>query len=278
MNYLIVDDEEIILDGMEWTLRDVVGENATIFKALNPYKALDIARENTVDIMFCDVDMPGMDGLHLAREMHNVSQNTDIVFATGYAHYSLDAWKTEAKAFILKPVSEDDMRMVLDKIMESRKKTILKVRVPEEEQEEPDKRDIVAMCFGNFELTYKGRPIRFSRKKSKEMLAYLIDRRGAMITTDEIRSILWEEEDDKDEKKGYVRVLANDIRKGFETLGADDILINNQNGYGVDVSKISCDYYDYRAKKPNSERLFQGEYMSQYSWAENTLGRLLNRE
>jgi two-component SAPR family response regulator len=133
------------------------------------------------------------------------------------------------------------------------------------------------MCFGNFELTYKGKPIRFSRKKSKEMLAYLIDRRGAMITTDEIRSILWEEEDDKEEKKGYVRVLANDIRKGFETIGADDILINNQNGYGVDVSKISCDYYDFRAKKPNTERLFQGEYMSQYSWAENTLGRLLNK-
>ena len=59
MNYLIVDDEKIILEGMEWTLRDVVGEKAVIYTASDPYSALDIIREHKIDIMFCDVDMPG---------------------------------------------------------------------------------------------------------------------------------------------------------------------------------------------------------------------------
>ena len=131
------------------------------------------------------------------------------------------------------------------------------------------------MCFGNFEITYRGKPIHFARKKSKEMLAYLIDRRGAMISTDEIRTILWEEDADTEEKKGYVRVLANDIRRGFEALDTENILINGQDCYSVDVSRISCDYFDFMEQKPTAMKAFQNEYMAQYSWAEATLGRLL---
>ena len=116
MNYLVVDDEPIILNGMKRALRNVVGEQEKIFTAENPFEALEIVKNHSIDVMFCDVDMPEMNGLHLVKRIQEISSNTEVVFATGYAHYSLDAWKTTAKAFILKPVSENEIREALNKI------------------------------------------------------------------------------------------------------------------------------------------------------------------
>ncbi|MCR5487116.1 MAG: hypothetical protein K6F35_06245 [Lachnospiraceae bacterium] len=44
---------------------------------------------------------------------------------------------------------------------------------------------------------------------------------------------------------------------------------------GIDASKIDCDYYAYRDGNPAAVNAFRGEYMSQYSWAEKTLGSLV---
>ena len=277
MKYLIVDDERIISEGMAGSLRSVVGTDAIIYTVNDPYDALEIIQQQKIDIMFCDVNMPGMDGLELVQRIQKITEDIDVIFTTGYAHYSLDAWKTMAQAFILKPVGEDEIREVLDKIMRRRKaQTVIAAQSKAEIKSFEKQKEIKAMCFGNFELFYKDKPIRFTRKKSKEMMAYLIDRRGAAITTEQIRTILWEEDVDTEEKHGYVRVLANDIRKAFANIGVESILINEQNSYRVDISRISCDYYDFLEGDVHARRTFQEEYMSQYFWAESTLGRLLS--
>lgn len=273
MNYLIVDDEAIILQGMEWSIRAVINSEDKIYTAQDPFAALDIAENNKIDIAFCDVDMPGMNGLLLAQKLHEISEDIEIIFATGYAHYSLDAWKTEAKAFILKPVGEDEVRSALSKLERQRRRSQQNVEAAATPTVE--KKKVEAKCFGNFELLYNDKPIHFARKKSKEMLAYLIDRQGIIVSTDEIRCALWEEADDSEEKRGYIRILANDIRKSFDAIEIDNILINDMSGYFLDKSKIHCDYWDYLSGDKDAERLFRNEYMSQYSWAELTLGRLL---
>lgn len=278
MKYLIVDDERIISEGMARSLRSIVGADAIIYTANDPFDALEIIKQQKIDIMFCDVNMPGMDGLELVQRIQKITEDIDVIFATGYAHYSLDAWNTMAQAFVLKPVGEDEIRDALDKVMSRRKgRTPVTLESKAEMRifEEKKTKDLKAMCFGNFELFYKNRPIHFTRKKSKEMMAYLIDRRGAVITTEQIRTILWEEDVDTEEKQGYVRVLANDIRKAFANIGVESVLINEQNGYRIDISRISCDYYDFLEGDEHARRMFHDEYMSQYSWAENTLGRLL---
>jgi len=272
MNYLIVDDEEIILEGMADTLKNVQ-KDAVIYTASDPMEAIEQMGKHKIDVVFSDVDMPGMNGLKLANQLNVINPDADIVFATGYAHYSLDAWKTVAKAFILKPVSEDDLRTVLDRIMENRKKISSSSREEKTNQELPLK----AVCFGNFEIFYEDKPVHFARKKSKEMVAYLIDRKGATIHTGEIRSALWEEEADTEEKKGYIRVLANDIRKSFEDIGVSDFLKNDMDCYSVDISQLSCDYLKFLEGDEKAIRSFSDEYMSQYPWAEMTLSTLLDK-
>ena len=264
---------------MEMSLREVVGKEPKIYTAEDSFTAIELAKAHPIDIMFTDVDMPGINGLQLSEKIHEISEETDIIFVTGYAHYSLDAWKTAAQAFVLKPVGEEELQSVLSKVEHERMRR--RPRTEEtssnmlQETGQSPQKDITASCFGNFELSYRGRPIHFARKKSKEMLAYLIDRRGAAISTDEIRSILWEEDQDTDKKRGYVRVLANDIRKSFDALRMESILINDQNSYCVDVSRIACDYYDFLDGEENAKKIFRDEYMTQYSWAEATLGRLI---
>lgn len=274
MKYLLVDDEPIILEGMKMTVENVVSKDDVIFTANDPFEAIEIAKKEQIDVAFCDVDMPGMNGIKLAERIHEISEKTSIIFATGYAHYSLDAWHTAAEGFILKPVSEDEVKDVIKKVLSH------KVIVRDDEnvaKETSGQRQIIeARCFGNFELMYNNKPIHFARKRSKEMLAYLIDRKGSMVTTNEIRSILWEEEADSEEKSGYVRVLANDIRKAFDVIGVESILLNEKNNYSVDISRIHSDYFDFLEGDVKARRAFQGEYMTQYSWAEATLGRLLN--
>ncbi|SFH52896.1 Two-component response regulator, SAPR family, consists of REC, wHTH and BTAD domains [Pseudobutyrivibrio sp. OR37] len=270
MKYLVVDDEKIIVEGMVDTLKEIVGDNAAIFKAHDPYDAIEQMKLHKADVVFSDVDMPGMNGLKLAEQLHEINPDADIVFATGYAHYSLDAWKTEAKAFILKPVSKEDMTAAIDRILKNRS------RAGAQAAQVDTGKPLEVRCFGNFEIFHNNTPVHFARKKSKEMVAYLIDRKGAMISTGELRSALWEEEEDNEEKKGYIRVLANDIRKSMEDIGISNFLRNDMDCYSVDVSIMSCDYLKYLNGDEQAKNSFAEEYMTQYPWAEVTLGVLLD--
>ena len=270
MKYLIVDDENIILEGMVDTLKEIIGNDEAIYQASDPFKAIEQMEKHKVDVVFSDVDMPGMNGLKLAEKLHEINPDADIVFATGYAHYSLDAWKTEAKAFILKPVSKEDMIAAIERIKKSRNRGI------GETGQSLNSKPLEVKCFGNFEIFHNGSPVHFARKKSKEMVAYLIDRKGAMISTGELRSALWEEEEDNEEKKGYIRVLANDIRKSMEDVGISNFLRNDMDCYSVDINAMSCDYLKFLNGDEKSKAAFAEEYMSQYTWSEVTLGVLLD--
>ena len=117
-------------------------------------------------------------------------------------------------------------------------------------------------CFGNFEVFAGGVPVKFSRKKSKELFAYLIDREGAAVNVNELNAILWEED-----KKSYFRNLIADIQASLKAVDAEDVFIKRRNECFVDVNKIDCDAYEYRKDNPDAIRMYRGEYMAQYSWA-----------
>ena len=105
------------------------------------------------------------------------------------------------------------------------------------------------------------------------MLAFLIDRNGADVSAKEISAVLLED-DTKDNNRNYFHQRLLDVRQTLEKAGTDDVLKKNGYLYSVDTSKISCDYYSY-LKKGLPE--FQGEYMTQYSGANETCGMLWNK-
>lgn len=117
--------------------------------------------------------------------------------------------------------------------------------------------------------------MKFARSLSKEAFAYLVDRRGAGCTVGEICSILWEDRQADKMLKSQCRVILGSLKKDLETVGAGDVIVKNWNTWGIDTGKISCDYYEFLKGDALAENSFRGEYMAQYSWAEMTIGRLL---
>ena len=129
-------------------------------------------------------------------------------------------------------------------------------------------------CFGNFEVYANGEKLTFKRSKTKELFAFLIDRNGAGVTVAEIGVALWEN-DEEQKNQNYIHQLFRDLRQTLEAVRMEDIFERNNYFYSLNPEKIDCDYFNYLK---NGKPEFFGEYMSQYSWAEETCGLLWERK
>ena len=114
-NVIIVDDSKVILtDGLA-----VLGEvmpNATITGFIWPLEAIEYAKKNRVDLAVLDIELGTASGLELCHTLIEINPRTNIIFLTAYAEYSLDAWKTEANGFMLKPLVKENVQEQLKKL------------------------------------------------------------------------------------------------------------------------------------------------------------------
>lgn len=217
--------------------------------------ALEWAENNPVDVAFLDISMRGMGGLKLAEKIVELHPDCRIIFCTGYPQYALDAIQLHVSGYLLKPITVEEVQKELDYIKGRKAKEKL----------------LSVQCFGSFQVMTQGGPLNFKRSKSKELLAVLIDRKGAGVTAKEICAVMWPEDGNDGKNINYLYQLFSDLRHALELAGAADILLQNGYAYAVDVERIDCDYYSYlHIGRPE----FHGEYMLQYSWAEDTAGFL----
>ena len=64
------------------------------------------------------------------------------------------------------------------------------------------------------------------------------------------------------------------LKKDLEAVGAGDVLVKNWNLWGVDASKVQCDYYDFLEGKPEAVEKYNGQFMRQYAWSEYELSQI----
>ena len=105
----------------------------------------------------------------------------------------------------------------------------------------------------------------FKYDKTKEVLAYVISRRGALCSNSEIIVNVWDDDGNHD---SYLRGIRKDLVDTLTEQGIEDILILQRGKLGIDVSKVSCDYYDFIKGDVNALNKYTGEFMSQYSFGE----------
>ena len=127
---------------------------------------------------------------------------------------------------------------------------------------------IRAVTFGNFDLLVDGKPVHFKRKRSKEMLAYLIDRHGHSATRREIAAVLFEDDCYDRSRQNYFGMIAAALKSALDSAGIGEIYLHDTDSFSIDANKISCDLYEYEAGEPSALNSFHGEYMAQYSWGE----------
>ena len=218
-------------------------------------KALDYVNENEVSVAFLDINMRGMGGLALAERIINLRPDCKIVFCTGYEEYAIPAFKLHASGYLMKPISAEDVQKEIDNIKGLRQKQKL----------------LDVKCFGNFEAYAKGECLPFKRSKTKELFAFLVDRRGAGMTAKQICAVLFPDDTDDNKNVAYLRQLVLDLKNTLKAVGAEDVFRHETPCYRIDVNLIKCDYISYLE---GGKVEFFGEYMSQYSWADETCAML----
>ena len=251
---IAVDDEVLMLGALVKAISaspDI--EEVTRFSDCE--EALEFIKTHPADIAFLDINMRGMGGLALAESILAVRPNCKIVFCTGYEEYAIPAFKLHASGYLMKPISAEDVQTEINNIKGVRQK------------EKP----LTVKCFGDFEVYARDEKVVFKRLKTKELFAFLVDRKGAGMTAKQICAVLCPDDTDDSKNAAYLRQLVMDLKNTLKSVGAENVLRHETPCYRVDTTLIQCDYLSYlETGKPE----FRGEYMMQYSWAEETCAML----
>lgn len=126
-----------------------------------------------------------------------------------------------------------------------------------------DRKHIAARLFGSFSLTVDGEAVFIRSEKGRELLALLIEKRGAYLTTREAITSLWECEPDETSRARY-RKIASRLMSELKKIGIEYIVESDRGARRIVPEFIECDYYDYRDGLTEPS----GDFLPEYSWSE----------
>ena len=254
MKAIAVDDELYMLETLEEAIR-ASADIAQVESFTSCSAALAYVTEHPVDIAFLDINMRGIGGLGLAEKLKELQPRCKIIFCTGYGEYAVSAFQLHVSGYLMKPITAEMVQKEIDHIKGVKATEKL----------------LAIKCFGHFEVLYNGESLPFKRKKAKELLAVLVDRNGAGMTAKQICAILFPDDTDDVKNAAYLRQLIMDLKNTLKIIRAEDVLQHDTPYYRIDTNLVRCDYFNFlETGKPE----FHGEYMSQYSWAEETCAML----
>lgn len=245
---ILVDDELSSIQKMISMLIDQYDLSFCMFKE-DPLKAIEYIRNFDVSAAFLDINMPLINGINLAEKLIHINSNIKIIFITGYYYdkkYLEQKFKNNLLSIIEKPFTKEEFKKILDAI-------------------NGDLSNYFLHTFGNFDLLNNNSPLNFYSKKSKELLALLVDRNGINVTMDEAICALWPDLD-IDKSKILYRDAVWKLRKALKENNLEN-LVTFQRAL-LHINKIiPCDYWDFL--KGNRKK-FNGFYLSSYDWPLDT--------
>ncbi len=259
------DDEQLLLDDLNESIM-AAAPYAELFSFTGASKLLAYLRSGAhkPDVAFLDIEMPGMTGLELAQYIKETAPNVNIIFVTEFSQYALEALALRPSGYVMKPATKEKIAAELDNLRNPPERTV------------PAKK-IRVQCFGDFEIFVDDVPVAFTRAKSKELLAYLIDRRGARCTANKQADILWDDGIYDRSRQKQLSTFRSDMIKSLRSAGADSIITGTKNNMVVDPQMFDCDYYMALSGDTIAINSFTGEYMAGYSWAEFTTAALIKK-
>jgi len=141
--------------------------------------------------------------------------------------------------------------------------------------QEKTKKRVAVQTFGYLNVIIDGKPIVFEHEKARELFALLIDRRGKWVSASEIISCLWESEPVNEYTQGRCRKAVYYLRRTLADCGMEYVLESASKGYRrIRTEMIDCDLYRYLDGEQAARNEFRGAYLTEYSWAEETLAEL----
>lgn len=265
MYTLTIDDRELVVTQMHGILRNL-DPDGTHLGANTCGETLRLAKDSPLDVVFLDVEMPGdTGGLTLARQLKARYPRLNLVFITGHQEYAMKAFELDASGYLLKPLTQEAVAHQL---------SVLRF-----DREILHEKKIRVRCFGPFEVYCNGAILNFYHSKSKELLACLIDHNGALCSNDTLIGCLWPDRPADQNTKASLRKCVKELKDAFAAAGDADVIQHQERvGIGLDISRLDCDYYRYLQGDPVAVHQFNGKYMTQYAFTEETRAALLREQ
>ena len=253
MTVLIVLKDEREIPALTQTLTKLLPE-AELLCFSGPLPALAEARKTEIDIALLDVDLPELGGIDLGQYLRELYPFVNLIYFSEGPERAYDAIRQHASGYLLKPAGEESVRQELEDL-----------RHPASEKK---RKRLFAQTFGNFELFADGKPVAFKYSRTKEIVALLINNRGAQTTNGEIIATLWEDDGDPEKKASYLSNLRQDLQNTFARLKLNGIILKQRGSLAIATDRIECDLFDWLEKRQESRYHYLGDYMNQYSWPE----------
>ncbi len=225
----------------------------------NPIDALDFSKNNIPDFAFLEYDLPKINGTVLAKELRIINPNIVIIYITDNYSASIDILKAKPDFCIFKPCKDED---ILDGIKRASLLSNL------------NKKRIFIRTFGRFDVFVDKEIVYFPNKKSKELLALCVDKQGGEVTMEMAIDVLWPEKEYDEKAKRLYRKAVSALKKTLEEECGVDFFEHSRGSCRISTNKIKCDYYEYLKNPKGALVNPDGEYMFQYSWAEETAAKI----
>lgn len=112
---MTVDDEAPARSELRFLL-DEVGDVEVVAEADNVRAAIENLKKSRCDVMFLDINMPGVNGMQLAEALSKIKNLPAVVFVTAYGEYAADAFDVNAVDYLVKPVETERLRRAVEKV------------------------------------------------------------------------------------------------------------------------------------------------------------------
>lgn len=222
--------------------------------------ALEWLEGHTADVAFLDMELGGgAGGLEMARRLRQVCPATSVVFVTAYSQHALEAFGVGAIGYVLKPYTREDIARELAKAARI---------LP------PQSGRVCIQTIPTFRLEVGGATLHLSGSKTCELLALLVDRAGAGVSTGEAIACLWPDRPNDRNTGALMRMTAKRLMDSLREAGAAHIIGVSSREKWIVREQVDCDLYRILDGDTRAARRYVGEYLREYSWAEETNARL----
>lgn len=248
MKLIYVDDEPIQIKNFGLTVEGMkrIDGLKTFEKGCD---ALEWAKLHAVDVAFLDIEMPGMNGIELAKKLKEIDRNIRIVFVTAYEQYALDAFGVNAIGYLLKPYTREDVEEELTKAYYVR-------NIP--------KTEIQIKTMPTLKIWIDGCPLLLGQTKQVELLAYFIDRGEEGVTKLDAMDTLWP----GDFGESVYWTTMSRLKTMLDEAGISDLIISKGQTKCINMEIVDCDLYRMLNGDEAVIDSYRGEYLKGYAWAE----------
>lgn len=202
MRVVVCDDEPLSRERLVRIAQE--GGHEVVATGRTGYEAIEAVKEHKPDVLLLDVRMPELDGIRAANEIDKLQYPPAIIFVTAFEHYAIQAFKSNAIGYLLKPANKEELLDVLGQAKQLNAAQLTAIQQIEESENKPTRQHIAARTHRGVELIALSDVIYFSADQKYVKLRH---KDGMVLIDDTLKEL--EQEFEKDLFRIHRNALIN---------------------------------------------------------------------